>query len=381
MDFGLSAEQQAFRDAFEKFCQDKIAPRAAAVDRAGEFPRENYRALAEHGFLGLGYPEDVGGTPVDPLCNCFAAESLAAACASTFLAAGASRDLFGTPLVRFGTEEQKKRYLPGIAAGDKVGCMALTEPGAGSDVARIRTRARKHGSGWQLSGEKALITNAPVADWALVFAVTDPGAGYGGVSTFVVDLAARGVKRSAPYRKTGLRGSPTGGLTFDDVELPADALVGAEGAGFLQAMQTLDKGRVGMACFGIGLARAAMAAAIKYASERETFGKKLQQHQAIHFKIADMQVQIEGARWMTWRVALDGGEGDTGLREMASVAKLFATEMAVRVTDQALQIHGGWGYTEDFPVERYWRDARLGPIGEGASEIQREIIARALLGF
>jgi alkylation response protein AidB-like acyl-CoA dehydrogenase len=258
--------------------------------------------------------------------------------------------------------------------------MAVTEPGAGSDVARIKTRAVNRDGRWILNGEKALITNAPVCDACLVFAVTDPAAGDRGISCFVVDGDAKGLKRTAPYRKTGLRGSPTGGLVFDDVCLEAEALVGAQGAGFVQAMQTLERGRIAMACFGVGLARAAMEAAMKYAGEREAFGKKLQQHQAIHFKIADMHVQIEGARLMTFRAAVAAAEGQ-GARELASIAKLFATEMAVRVTDQALQIHGGWGYTEDFPVERLWRDARLGPIGEGTSEIQREILARNLLAI
>lgn len=380
MDFALTPDQEQFKDACERFCREQIAPHAARVDRDGEFPRDNYKALARFGFMGVGLPPDVGGTPSEPLPNLLAAEALAAACASTFLSAGASRDLFGGPIARFGTPQQQKRWLTGVVTGETVGCMALTEPGTGSDVARLRTRATKVDGGWTLNGEKALITNAPMADAAVVFAVTDPDSGYGGVSTFVLDLTVPGVKRTPPYRKTGLRGSPTGGLVFEDVHLERSCLLGAEGGGFLQAMQTLNKGRVGMACFGIGLARAAMEAAIRYAGERETFGKKLQQHQAIHFKIADMHVQIEAARLMTQCAAVDGGDGSDP-RLLASVAKLYATEMAVRVTDQALQIHGGWGYTEDFPVERLWRDARLGPIGEGASEIQREIIARGMLGF
>jgi acyl-CoA dehydrogenase len=307
-----------------------------------------------------------------------AQESLAKACAATFLSTGASIGLCGAPLARFGSAAQKSRWLTPLIAGEKIGCFGLTEPDAGTDAAAIRCAAAKVEGGWVLNGEKALITNAPVADVAVVFAVTDKEAGVGGVTMFVVDLSLPGVSRSKPYKKLGLRGSATGGLSFSDVRLSDDDVVGEVGQGFVQAMQTLELGRVGMCHFAIGIADAAYDAAKKYAMERRAFGKPIGRLQAVHFKIADMKVEIDGARLMARQVAWRLAQGeDIGVR--ASVAKTYATEMAVRVTDMALQVHGGWGYTDDFVVERLFRDARLGPIGEGTSEIQRELIARALL--
>jgi alkylation response protein AidB-like acyl-CoA dehydrogenase len=379
MDFSITDEQSELAKGFEDFCQKKIAPRADAVDKAGELPGETWRDLAEMGFFGMTFPEEWGGIGADHVVTAMAEESLAKACASTFLSAGASAGLFGLPVFHFGSDEQKDRWLRRVIKGEAIGCFGLTEPGAGSDVASIKTRAKKKDGGlWLLSGEKALITNAPIADVAIVMAVTDPEAGYGGVTSFLVDLSKDGVTRSAPYKKMGLRGSPTGALLFDDVELSDADIVGAEGAGFLQAMQTLEFGRIGMSHFGIGIAEAAMEASMKYATEREAFGKPIARKQAVHFKIADMKIEIDAARLMARRVSWEKSKGKE-CRTLASVSKLYCTEMAVRVTDMAVQIHGGWGDTDDFVVERLYRDARLGPIGEGTSEIQRELIARDLL--
>jgi alkylation response protein AidB-like acyl-CoA dehydrogenase len=382
MDFSITDEQQQFADTFEKFCQERIAPRSTATDQAGELNKQNWADLKEMGFFGLTLPEALGGSAADWVMRSMAEESLAKACASTFLSAGASVGLCGGPIEHFGTDAQKERWLKGLGSGDLIGCFGLTEPGVGSDVVNIKTRARRVGSsadgGWVLSGEKALITNAPIADVATVMAVTDPEASYGGVTTFIVDLSKEGVTRSAPYRKMGLRGSPTGGLMFEDVKLSDDDVVGEVGQGFVQAMMTLEHGRIGMASFGIGIAEAAMVEAMKYSNERTAFGKPISRFQAVHFKIADMKVDIDAARLMARRVAWMKSTG-AECRELASIAKLFATEVAVRVTDAAVQIHGGWGYTDDFIVERLYRDARLGPIGEGTSEIQRELIARSIL--
>lgn len=378
MDLRISAEDQAFADSFEKFCQQRIAPRAAATDEAGRIPKENWGDLKEMGFFKLFYPEAVGGLGASWVQVAMAEESLAKACAATFLSTGASIGLCGAPLFHFGSAAQKERWLKPLIHVDKIGCFALTEPGAGTDAARIQTRARKTDKGWVLSGEKALITNAPLADVAVVMAVTDPDAGYGGVSMFVVDLKNPGVTRTAPYKKMGLRGSETGGLAFEDVELSADDLVGEPGQGFIQAMQTLELGRIGMCHFGIGIAEAAYAASLKYAQERHAFGKPIARLQAVHFKIADMKIMIDGARLMARKCGWRKSKGEH-LGAAASVAKTYATEMAVKVTDAAVQVFGGWGYTGDFPVERLYRDARLGPIGEGTSEIQRELIARELL--
>lgn len=380
MDFSISRDDEALARSFEAFCRDKLAPRAHDVDRAGAIPRQTWDDLASVGFLGLGYPEEWGGSPAPWVARCMAQESLAKACASTFLSVGASVGLFGLPVFTFGSDEQKDNWLRKVIKAEAIGCFALTEPGTGTDAAAIKTRAKKkQGGGFLLSGEKALITNAPNADVALVLAVTDPDAGHGGVTAFVVDLSKKGVSRTEPYQKMGLRGSPTGGLLFDDVELEDKDILGSEGAGFLQAMTTLEYGRLGMCHFGIGIAEAAYEAACKYATERTAFGRPIARMQAVHFKIADMKVELDAARLIARRVAWLKMGKDQPCQELASIAKLYCTEMAVRVTDHAVQIHGGWGYTDDFVVERLYRDARLGPIGEGTSEIQRELIARSLL--
>jgi alkylation response protein AidB-like acyl-CoA dehydrogenase len=380
MDYSIPASHQQFQAAFERFCQTTIAPRAAEADRTGEIDPEVWRALADQGFFKLYHEPTYGGLgeEADWLLRALAEEALAKACASTFLSAGASVGLCGGPISHFGTEAQKQRWLPGLVDGTTIGCFALTEPDAGTDAAAIRARATKVPGGWSLSGEKALITNAPTADVAVVMAVTDPDAGHYGVTSFLVDLSKPGVSRSAPYRKLGLRASPTGGLTFDQVALSDDDVLGTVGAGFMQAMSTLEFGRISMAHFGIGIAEAAMEAAIRYATERKAFGKPIASKQAIHFKIADMKTELDAARLMARKAAWTKSTGQP-CADLASIAKCYATEMAVRVADLAVQIHGGWGYTDDFPAERLLRDARLGPIGEGSSEIQRELIARMML--
>lgn len=380
MDFSISKEEEALAKSFDAFCRDKIAPRAHEVDATGEIPRETWQELADVGFLGLGHPEELGGTTMPWVAHCMAHESLAKACASTYLSVGASVGLCGLPIRLFGSDEQKDKWLRKLIKAEVIGCFALTEPGVGTDAAAIKTRAKKkEGGGFLLSGEKALVTNAPTADVAVVLAVTDPEAGHGGVTAFLVDLKRPGVSRTEPYRKMGLRGSPTGGLIFDEVELSDEDILGTEGAGFLQAMMTLEYGRLGMCHFSIGIAEAAYEAACKYATERTAFGRPIARMQAVHFKIADMKVEIDAARLIARRVAWLKMAKDESCQDLASIAKLYCTEMAVRVTDAAVQIHGGWGYTDDYVVDRLYRDARLGPIGEGTSEIQRELIARSLL--
>lgn len=378
MDFSIPKEDEAAAAAFDRFCQDKIAPRAAKADATSTFPKESWGDLKEIGFFQSFYEGEYGlGLSWEQ--RCMMEESLAKACASTFLTACAHIGLCGAPVYYFGTTEQKQRWLRPLVNVDKIGCFALTEPGCGTDAAALKTRARKTDKGWVLSGEKALITNAPIADFAVVFAVTDPEAGYGGVTMFGVDLHKAGATKSAAYPKMGLRASPTGGITFEDVALTDDDVLGEVGQGFIHAMQTLELGRIGMCHFGLGIAEAAYDCARKYAQERTAFGKPLARLQAVHFKIADMKIEIDTARMMARRVAWMKSKGEM-VGPMASIAKTFATEMAVRVADAAVQIHGGWGYTTDFPAERYLRDARLGPIGEGTSEIQRELIARDLFG-
>ena len=379
MDFSISDDDLALAQNFENFCQKEIAPRAAQVDQEEAFSRENFQALRDVGYLGLHHDENVGGQNATWLSRVMTEESLAKACASTFLSVGASIGLCGGPLAHFASESQKQKWLKPLVEGETIGCFALTEPHCGTDAARINTRAKKSKGQYLLRGEKALITNAPIADVALVFARTDEEAGVAGVTAFIVDLNKKGVGRSKALKKMGLRGSPTGSLHFDDVILSDDDVLGEVGQGFVQAMMTLEHGRIGMAHFGIGIAEAAYEASLKYANEREAFGRAISKKQAVHFKIANMKVDIDAARLMTRKVAWTKYEAAQECRELASIAKLFATEMAVRVSNDALQIHGGWGYTNDFVVERLCRDARLGPIGEGTSEIQKELIAKSLL--
>lgn len=378
MDYSISETHRQFAASFGDFCSKKIAPRAAATDRSGQLDRESWKDLVEIGYFGLYHEEQWGGAPGDWLTRALAEEALAKACAATFLSVGASVGLAGGPISLHGTQAQKERWLRDLVAGKAIGCFGLTEPDAGTDAASLRTRATRVEGGWSLSGEKALITNAPVADVAVVMAVTDPEAGHFGVTAFVVDLSKAGVTRTPAYAKMGLRGSPTGGLVFEDVHLDDADVLGEVGAGFIQAMQTLEFGRITMSHFGIGIAEAAFEAAGTYAQERMAFGKPISSKQAIHFKIADMKIQIDAARLMARKAAW---RKDAGLpaADYASIAKVYATEMAVRVADMAVQVFGGWGYTEEFPVERLLRDARLGPIGEGTSEIQRELIARSML--
>jgi alkylation response protein AidB-like acyl-CoA dehydrogenase len=378
MDFTLTDEQTAFAEGFARFVDDEIVPRGEAVDRGKVFPKEGYRSLGEIGYLGLGMPEKFGGTAVDPIEHYIAQEELARGCASTYLSAGASCGLFGVPLRMFGSDEMQSEILPGLVRGELVGAWALTEPHCGSDAAAMKTRATKTDRGWVLNGSKMFITNGNCADWIVVAAKTDPDAGYAGVSSFLVHKDTPGFSAGTSLEKMGCRGSPTSALYFEDCEIPHEWMLGAEGSGFIQAMQTLEFGRVGMAAFGVGIARAALDESIKYAKERSAFGKPIIKFQPVHFKIADMRVMVEGAQLLGMRASWLHRQGKCP-QSLFSAAKLYATESAVKCTDMAVQIHGGYGYMAEYRVERLYRDARLGPIGEGASEIQRRLIAQETL--
>jgi butyryl-CoA dehydrogenase len=380
MDFRLTDEQQAFMATFSKFVDEQIVPNGYDVDHSGDFPWANYKALAEVGYNGLGHPEAFGGSETDPICNVLAQAELARGCASTFLSASASVGLFGAPVRDFASDELKSEILPGLIKGETVGAWALTEPGCGSDAAAMTTRARKTEHGWALNGTKMFITNGHCADWVMVLAKTDPEAGHQGVSAFVVRKGTPGFRAGKPLEKMGVRGSPTAELVFEDCEIPAEWLVGAEGEGFVQAMKTLDQGRIGMSAFGVGIAQAALDEAVNYAKERVAFGRPIIKYQPVHFPIADMKIDIDGARLLMLRAAWTHARGEAP-QALLSAAKLFATEAAVRCTDRAVQIHGGYGYMAEYRVERLYRDARLGPIGEGTSEIQRGIIARETLAL
>ncbi|HQJ07831.1 MAG TPA: acyl-CoA dehydrogenase family protein [Deltaproteobacteria bacterium] len=385
MDYSLNEVQNSIKNNFASFCTKEIAPRAPLLDAASHeqvqtMIKENIKKLADIGYLGLAHEEKYGGTNLDLLSQAIAGEEVAKACASTFLSAGASNGLFGMPLKMFGTQEQKEKYLPGIIKGDIIGAFGLTEPEAGSDAAAIKTTAVKKGNEWILNGSKTFITNAPIADVCLIMAYNDREAGPGaGVTGFLVEKGAPGFVVGKPFDKLGFRGSPTAEIFLEDCRVPESAVLGQVGAGFIQAMQTLEYGRIGMATVCLGIAVACMEAANAYSKERKTFGKPINRYQEISFKIADMMIMTDVSRLLIYRAALAKEAKDPESAVLASCAKLFASESATKISSMALQVHGGYGYIKEFPVERLYRDAKLGEIGEGASEIQRILIAKSIL--
>jgi butyryl-CoA dehydrogenase len=377
VDYPLSSDDRALLASFRKLVRDEIAPRAKQVERDGVFPAHGYHKLATSGYLGLGHDETHGGVTVSPALSVLMQEQLGAACASTFLSSGASAGLFGLPLGKFGSEAQQKRWLPALLRGEVIGAFGLTEAHAGSDVAAMKTHARRDGTDWIINGEKMWITNAPCCDVAIIFAKTNPEAGYAGVSLFLIDQTTRGFTRGPALDKLGFRGSPTGALIMEDCRVPASSMVGEEGMGFMMAMATLEFGRIGMSALSVGIAQAAFESAVNYVRERQVFGKPLAKFQDVQFRLADLATELELARTMTIRAAETKHlQGEA--RTLASMAKLYASELANRATEVAMQLHGANGYSEDFPLARLHRDARLCAIGEGASAIQRTLIARSI---
>ncbi|HKP14066.1 MAG TPA: acyl-CoA dehydrogenase family protein [Blastocatellia bacterium] len=379
MDFGLSDEQQQYLKSLREFLAAEIEPHAAEMDRTETFRRDNLTALARFGYTGLNFPETYGGTGADLLTTAMASIELARADAATALSVGASLALCGYPILKHGTESQRRRYLPKLIAGDVLGALALTEPGAGSDLASIKTRAERDGDDFVINGSKTYITNGPLADLILVFVVTAPDRGTRGHSLILVDGDAAGLTRGRKLDKMGVRGSPTSELFFEDCRVPVANLVGEENAGFQTLMQCLAYDRIGMACFCLGLAKASLDEALKYATTRRAFGAAIATFEEVSFKIAEMKAEVDTAELLIHRAAWLHDQGRDVSAE-AAAAKLYASEAAARAADYAVQIHGGAGYFRDYRVERLYRDARLCEIGEGTSEIQRMIIARALLG-
>jgi butyryl-CoA dehydrogenase len=378
VDLELSPEQTMIRDTARELAAKEILPKAADIDRQHRYPKEVVARLAELGLMGVAVPQEWGGAGMDTVSYALALEEISRACASTGTIMSVNNSLVCDPLLRFGSDAQKKTWLLPLASGQKLGCFALSEPDAGSDAASLKTTARKQGDAWVLSGTKNFITNGPVADLAIVFAVTQPGQGNKGISAFLVPTGTPGLALGRPDDKLGIRGAPSSQMFFTDCAIPADALLGAEGQGFKVAMSTLDGGRIGIAAQAVGIARAAFEDAARYSLERKTFGQPISSHQAIQFKLADMCTEIDAARLLVWRAAVkkDGGERFT---TDASMAKVFASEVANRAAKEAVQIFGGYGYLTDFPVERHFRDAKITEIYEGTSEIQRLVIASSLL--
>jgi len=374
----LNEEQQLLRDTMRAFARDELAPHAAQWDREHAFPREALRMLGKLGALGVVVPPEWDGAGMDYLSLAVALEEIAAGDGATSTIVSVQNSVVCGPIAAFGTDAQKGQYLRPLARGDWLGCFCLTEPQAGSDAATIATRADKRGDRYVLNGIKQFITTGKNADIAIVFAVTDKAAGKKGISAFIVDTKTPGYVVARIEDKLGQRASDTAQIVFENCEVPAANLLGREGDGYRIALANLEAGRIGIAAQSVGMARAAFDAALAYARERHAFGKPIVEHQAVAFKLADMAVEIEAARQLLWHAAALRDAGDPCLKE-ASMAKLYASEMAERVCSAALQIHGGYGYVTDFPVERIYRDVRVCQIYEGTSEIQRLVVSRALI--
>ncbi len=379
MDFDLPDDVAALRETVRKFAAERLRPHARTWDREQHLPDDVVGALAELGLMGILTPEEYGGVGLSYLANAVVMEEIAREDGGVALLLAAHNGLCLAHLNLAAREEQKRKYLPKLASGEWVGAWALTEPGSGSDAAALQTRAVPDGDGWRLTGQKMFITNGARARVFIVMARTDPDRGAKGISAFLVERGAEGLTIGPKEDKLGMRASDTVPLSLDGVRVGPDALVGEQGAGYVDALRVLERGRVGIAALSVGLARGCLEESLAYAKSRAAFGKPIAELQAIQFMLADMATELEAARLLTWDAAqtLDRGED---ARQKASVAKLYASEMATRTALKAVQIHGGYGYLKDVPVERYLRDAKLCEIGEGSSEVQRILIARHLLG-
>jgi alkylation response protein AidB-like acyl-CoA dehydrogenase len=373
----LNDEHISIRDLVRDYAARKIAPAAAEVDRQAKFPLETFRELGGLDLLGLLTPVEYGGAGADYRSYAVAVEEIGRACGSTGLSYAAHVSLATSPIKLFGTEEQKQRWLPKLASGEYIGCWALTEPGTGSDASAQKTTARKQGGEWVLNGTKQFITNATHADVAIIMAKTDLDAGSKGISAFVVEKGTPGFFVSKVEKKLGMRGSPTASLTMEDCKIPEGNILGKPGEGYKQALITLEGGRISIASLALGIAQAALDAALLYSKQREAFGQTINKFEFIQGYLADMSTQIEAARLLTYHAAWLKDQG-ARVTLQGSQAKLFASEIASRVCNLCVQIHGGYGYVEDFPAERFLRDAKLCEIGEGTSEIQRLLIAKQL---
>lgn len=378
MDFRLSDDQVLLRRTIREFAEAEIRPHVMEWDEAQQFPASLLPKLASLGLMGIQYPEEYGGAGMSALDYCICIEELARVCPSIALSVAAHNGLCSAHLFMFGSEAQKKKYVVPLAEGKYLGAWGLTESGAGSDAASMRTVARKDGSAWVLDGSKQFITHAATGGVMVVMAVTDRAKGHRGISAFVLEQGTPGMRPGKKENKLGMRASETSEVIFENCRLPADAIVGEEGQGFINTLQVLDAGRIGIAALSVGLAQGAYDAARGYAKERRQFGQPIGAFQAIQWKFADNACRIEAARLLTYKAAWMKDRGERTTRE-SSVAKLYASEIAVRSAEDAVQIFGGYGFVKDYPAEKYFRDVKLTTIGEGTSEIQRLVIARQLL--
>ncbi len=382
----ITEDHRLIQQTAREFAEQAIAPIAAHHDETATFPAETIRELGRLGFMGIEIPEAYGGAGMDTLAYILALSEISRADASHGTIMSVNNSLFGHTLLQAGTEAQKQKYLAPVAAGEKIGAYSLTEPSSGSDASRMRSRAVRSASGthYVINGNKSWVTSGPVADTVLLFTMTDPEKGYKGITAFIIDTDRPGFHRGKPEHKMGIRASVTSELHFDGYECPVENRIGAEGEGFKIAMNVLDTGRIGIAAQALGIAEAAFAASVAYAGEREAFGQKIGQFEMIQQKLADMKVRIEASRLLIYQAALakmkalkNGGRYTLE----ASMAKLYASETAMWVTTEAIQVHGGVGYSKELPLERYFRDAKITEIYEGTSEIQRLVIARQVSGL
>ena len=378
MNFELNEEQLQIKYSVREFAESEIAPHALEWDETQHFPAELRPKLAELGLLGVLFPEEYGGAGMGYVEYATIIEELGRVCGAVGLSVAAHNSLCSNHLYLFGSEEQKQKYLVPLAQGDSFGAWGLTESQAGSDSAGTRTNAIRSNGGWKVNGSKNFITHGIVCETLVAVAVTDKTKGNRGISAFVFDKTMEGFRSDKKENKLGMRASETASVVFEDCYVPEENLLGNEGEGFLQCMQVLDGGRISIAALAVGIAQGAYEAAIRYAKDRQQFGRPIAEFQAIQFKLADMATQIEAARLLTQQAAALKDAGKTSTRE-SSMAKLFASEIAVKVSEESVQIHGGYGYTKDYPAEKYWRDSKLCTIGEGTSEIQRMVIAKQLL--
>jgi alkylation response protein AidB-like acyl-CoA dehydrogenase len=383
-DFTLSEEHRMIRQAARDFAQKEIAPIAAEFDETGDFPSETIRKMGEMGFMGIEVPEEYGGAGMDTMAYILALEEICKIDASHGAIMSVNNSLFNYGILRFGTEEQKVKFIFPVASGQAIGAYSLTEPMSGSDAGTMRSRAVLDGDHYVINGRKSWVTSGPVADYVVVFTMTNPDAGHRGVTAFLIDASEPGFIRDKKEPKLGIRASATSEIVFENYRCPVENRLGMEGEGFKIAMTVLDVGRIGIAAQALGIAEACYEATLEYAKEREAFGKKIGQFQGISFKIADMKTQIEASRLLTYQAAVAKEKAKTTGKRFtleSAMAKLYASETAMFCAHAAVQIHGGIGYSKELPVERYFRDAKITEIYEGTSEIQRLVIARLETGL
>ena len=378
MDLDLTEEQQLLQKSVRDFAEAEVKPHAKEIDETGRFPRENFKKAAELGLTGVAVPENYGGAGMDHVSYAIVIEEISRVCASTGVILSVQNSLYCDPILRFGTEDQKQKFLVPFARGEKIGCYALTEPQAGSNAAALTTKAIRKGDTYVINGTKAWITNGGAADAAIVYVNTQPEKGEKGITALVVEKGTRGFAIGKEEKKLGINATACTELSFTDCEVPVGNRIGNEGEGYKVALSTLDGGRIGIAAQATGIAQGAFEAALSYAQQRQAFGHPISDFQAIQFMLADMATEIDAARLLTRRAAWKQDSGARFTME-ASIAKLFASEMSTRVAHKAIQIHGGYGYSREYPVERAYRDSRITEIYEGTSEIQRLVIAAWVL--